>query len=100
MLIPYENRKDSDYELISMIEVHHLNNERENQHLYDENVLVPCYRGYHTMYHSYSVEQLIKEPWYASFLERLKNKNKDIYLKEMRKHLKANLITIEEYDKL
>jgi hypothetical protein len=40
-------------------------------------------------YHTMSSEQLLKEPWYQSFLERLRIKDQESYNKELRRHDKA-----------
>ena len=96
--ISEELRHESDDSLISLLDCHHINQERENERLYDTDMMVPVLRYYHTQYHSLSVKQLLLLPWYQSFLVRLKNKSYEVYRKEMNKQLKANLITQEEYD--
>lgn len=78
---------------------HHLNQERDNDRLYDEEMMVPVLDKYHNDYHSLSVSKLLQTFWYNSFLERLKLKSLEVYSKELRKQLKANIITIEEYEK-
>lgn len=85
--------------LMKYLTCHHLNQERDNDRLYDEEMMVPVLDKYHNDYHSLSVSQLLQTFWYNGFLERLKLKSKEIYSKELRKQLKAGIITIEEYEK-
>lgn len=96
--IPEELKGENDDTLMSFLDCHHLNQERDNERLYDKDMMVPVLRHFHTLYHSLSVKQLLDQPWYKSFLIRLKNKSYEVYRKEIGKQLKANLITIEEYD--
>jgi hypothetical protein len=99
IIIPQELKHEDDDVLIKYLTCHHLNQERENERLYDKSMMVPVLNKYHTDYHNMSIIQLLQTSWYNNFLERLKIKYKEIYCKELRKQLKANIITIEEYEK-
>lgn len=77
-------------------DIHHLDG-REEDKLNDYKDVVPVIRKYHTMIHSMSVEQLLKTSWYYGFLNRLKNKDTDLWKKEILKQYKAGIITLDEY---
>jgi hypothetical protein len=81
-----------------MLMCHHLNQERENERLFDKEMMVPVIGKYHNDYHSMSISMLLKCWWYHSFLIRLKTRSMEVYRKEINKQFKANLITIEEYE--
>ena len=99
IIVPQELKEESDDMLMKYLTCHHLNQERDNDRLYDEEMMVPVLDKYHNDYHSLSVNQLLQTFWYNGFLERLKLKSKEIYSKELRKQLRAEIITIEEYEK-
>lgn len=58
--IPEEMRDEPDDILSAMIEVHHINGERENEHLFDREQMKPVIRTYHSMYHSLPSKALLK----------------------------------------
>ena len=86
--IPEEMRDEPDDILASMIEVHHINGERENEHLFDMEQMQPVIRTYHSMYHSLPSKALLKLSWYQGYLSRIKISHPDLYEKEMTKHEK------------
>ena len=88
MRIPEEIDKDDDKEVMKILDIHHIEGERENDHLYDREILKPVIRNYHTMYHSFTVEQLLRYEWYHKYLNRIKNSHPNLYDKEMNKHEK------------
>ena len=100
IVIPAELRYESDDVLMKYLTCHHLNQERDNERLFDENMMVPVLDKYHNDYHSLSVVFLLQTNWYYGFLERLKIKAPEVYNKEIRKQLKAGLITIEQYEQI
>ena len=99
IIVPVELRYEDDDTLMKYLTCHHLNQERENDRLYDEEMMVPVLDKYHNDYHSMSVSQLLQTDWYSDFLLRLKDKAPEVYNKEIRKQLKAGIITIEEYER-
>jgi hypothetical protein len=100
IVIPAELRYESDDVLMKYLTCHHLNQERDNERLFDENMMVPVLDKYHNDYHSLSVVFLLQTNWYYGFLERLKIRAPEVYNKEIRKQLKAGLITIEQYEQI
>jgi len=99
IIVPLELRYEDDDVLMKYLDCHHLNQERENERLFDEDMMVPVLRKYHTDYHSMSVHKLLEQSWYPGFLERLKNRDIELYRKELSKQLKAGIINIEKYEK-
>lgn len=81
-------------------DIHHINGERENESLYDEHFLFPCYREYHSLYHSLPFDKLIEFEWYVSFLEFLKRFDSLLWEKEVYKPVKSGLKSIVWYDNL
>lgn len=86
--IPEEMRGYPDDILASMIEVHHINGARENEHLFDPEEMKPVIRTYHSQYHSLSSKALLKLLWYNGYLNRIKISHPELYNKEIRKHEK------------
>jgi hypothetical protein len=78
-------------------DIHHINGERENEHLIDEQFLYPCKREYHTLYHSLSYDKLIDTAWYREFLSFLKRAHYDIWEKELYKPVKTGELSLESY---
>lgn len=93
-----EIRHEDDDTLMKYLTCHHLNQERENERLYDKEMMVPVLSYYHNLYHSLSVEKLLELPWYLPFLMRLKMKSIEVYRKELYKQVKASLISEEYYE--
>jgi hypothetical protein len=67
---------------------HHLAG-RDGYLFIEEEWLVLAKRKYHTMYHSYSVDQLKSTPWYGGFLLRLMAKDQSLWDKEAKKQDKS-----------
>ena len=88
MRIPEEIKEDDDNALIKIIDVHHITGERENEHLYDRNIMKPVIRFYHTQYHSLPVDKLLREWWYRDYLRRISITHPELYLKELNKQNK------------
>lgn len=86
--IPEEMRGYPDDILASMIEVHHINGARENEHLFDPEEMKPVIRTYHSQYHSLQSKALLKLSWYNGYLNRIKISHPELYDKEIRKHEK------------
>ena len=82
IVIPAELRHEDDDVLMKYLTCHHLNQERENERLYDKEMMVPVLDKYHNDYHSMSISQLLQQEWYAGFLYRLKIKSPDVWKKE------------------
>jgi len=80
-------------------DLHHLGNKIETK-LLEFDKCVNCKRHYHNILHDWKVEKLLELNWYKYFLAKLKIEHKSMWLKEMRKQLKAGLITITEYNNL
>jgi len=99
IIIPQEMRYEDNDTLMKYLTCHHLNQERENERLFDEEMMVPVLDKYHMEYHNSSVANLLKTSWYIGFLERLKLKNYDVYKKELYKQVKAGIINLEEYER-
>lgn len=78
-------------------DIHHKLGRIEDKLTDWDNNCVFVIRKYHTSYHSMSVDKLINEEWYILFIERLQLEDKDMYIHEMKRHLKAGIITIEKY---
>ena len=83
-----ELKGESDNTLASLIEVHHIKNDRTNENLFDEEVMKPVIRTYHSMYHSLPSKELLNLSWYQGYLCRIKISHPDLYDKEMTKHEK------------
>lgn len=81
----------------------HHTNKRENKRLLDKKYLTNAHEECHVYkYHTMSYEQLIKEPWWDGYLNRLRVIDEKLYLKEIKKGEKShklNPILFEE-DKL
>lgn len=88
MRVPEENREDSDDELINLVTCHHISGERENEHLYDKENMVPVIGFYHRLYHDLPAKKLLKYPWYHKFLKKLKQDYPKIYEREIYKQKK------------
>lgn len=78
---------------------HHLKG-RTGEFYTDKEWLVPAINKYHLSYHFTPVEELMKEPWYAEFLIRLKNKSTDAYNKEIRRHEKIQPLNPKLFDEI
>ena len=78
---------------------HHLIG-KENEKLTDKKNLVFVHRNCHTLYHALPVDKIKKYDWYNDFLNRLKEKSIEGYTVELNRHIRAGLLTIEEYLKL
>lgn len=90
---------DVKYDNINDFDIHHINKERNNYHLYDKKYLYPSHRNCHTIYHSFDSYRLINNiSWYRDYVKRLRSIEYDLYLKELRKLLKASIITIKTYN--
>ena len=68
-------------------EIHHLDG-REEDALTDRPNLVFIKRKYHHMLHDLSIDKLMKERWYDTFLNNLKERNPRLYVKEIHKRTK------------
>jgi hypothetical protein len=69
-------------------DVHHLDG-RENDRLINREYLTLAHNNCHVYkYHAMTYEQLCREPWYSSFLLRLKSISEELYNKEISKGLK------------
>lgn len=70
---------------------HHLMG-RDGTWYLDKKYMVPAHNDCHVFkYHSFTVEQLLKEAWYSDFLSRLKSLDPKLWEKEMKKQYKAGL---------
>lgn len=88
MRIPEENRGDTDDELIRLVTCHHISGERENEHLFDRENMVPVIGYYHRLYHDLPAKKLLKYPWYHAFLKKLRKEHPEVYEKECSKQNK------------
>ena len=88
MRIPEEMKGEHDDILIKLIDVHHITGERENEHLYDKEIMKPVIRYYHTQYHSLSMDKLLREWWYRDYLGRISTSHPNLYAKELNKQNK------------
>jgi hypothetical protein len=86
--IPEEMIGEDDNILIKIIDIHHITGERENEHLYDKEIMRPVIRHYHTQYHSLSTDKLLREWWYRDYLRRISVSHPDLYAKEIYKQRK------------
>jgi len=65
--------------------IHHLRG-RTGDYYNDKQYFVNAHNECHVYkYHMMSIDQLLKEPWYDDFLQRLKSKDIKSYQKELRK---------------
>ena len=72
-------------------EFHHLKG-RDGQNFIDKKWLVPAHGQCHVLdYHMAKVKDLMKQEWYQGFLTRLKEKDTQLYYKEIVKQEKAEL---------
>jgi len=92
MYYDYTNKKH-------WFDIHHLGNKIETK-LLEFDRCVNVKRCYHDSLHQWSIKRLLEDQWYNIFLAKLKIEHKDMWLKEMRRQLKARLISIEEYNAL
>jgi hypothetical protein len=81
----------------SDFDIHHINGERENEHLVDEQYLFPCLREYHTLYHNSTFKELIELEWYRGYLEFLKRYESSLWEKELYKPVKSGDKSLEWY---
>ena len=58
----------------------------------DKEWIVLAIEEYHHAYHHWSIEKLVQQDWYEGFLNRLLDKSKVLYRKEIIKQEKAGLI--------
>lgn len=87
--IPTELKGESDDILMSMIEIHHIEGERENEHLYDPEIMQPVLRYYHTLYHNTPIEKLMMLNWFQDYMLRIKIKYPKLWQKELDKLLRS-----------
>lgn len=90
---------DKEFEIDYMPDWHHLIG-KENEKLTDVENLVFVHRDCHTLYHALPVDKITQYDWYIGFLNRLKEKSEQGYIIEINRHIRAGLLTIEEYLKL
>ena len=65
---------------LKCFEIHHIEGERENHHLIDENILRPVHLKCHREYHSKSVYHI---KWFPRYLNYLKlNNYQKLFIKE------------------
>ena len=74
--------------------IHHLSGRIENK-LLDTTFWVNAHEKCHLWYHGASYEQLLRESWYAEFLNRLKQKDTQCYYKELKKQDKSLEMSFE-----
>ena len=70
---------------------HHLKG-RDGSLYTDKEFIVLAHRSCHSAYHDRPVEWLLQQDWYHGFLQRLLEKSKVLYRKEIIKQEKAGLI--------
>lgn len=78
-------------------DIHHINGERENEHLVDRKYLFPCKRLYHNQYHDNSFNWLYRQEWYRGYLEFLKRGFPDLWDKEIYKPVRSGDMDMEWY---
>ncbi len=78
----------SGHEIVGQISWHHLRGRGEN--LKDRRYLVPTINKYHLDFHFMSYDKFRQYGWYEGWLTRLKLKDEQSYLKELRRAEKVN----------
>ena len=83
--IPLELRDEDDDILLSMLSVHHIEQEKENEHLYDPEIMKPVLPYYHTIYHNTPIQKLMILSWFKDYMKRIEITHPKLWQKEMRK---------------
>jgi hypothetical protein len=73
---------------------------RKGSLLYEYKNIFPCIHEYHMQYHDLDIKELMKTEWYPKFFTRVKQLNKNVYNKELRRMNKGGIIDDEQYFKM